>query len=43
MFPESNIHGRFRRHLLTLNKSLELELDTDAKKIKSKTTNSSQS
>lgn len=30
----------FQKHLLTLNKSLELELDTDAKRVKSKKTNS---
>lgn len=28
MFLESNIYGHFGRHLLTLDKSLELELDT---------------
>lgn len=36
IFIGGNIYGRFRRHLLTLNKSLELEMDTDAKRIKSK-------
>lgn len=36
IFIGGNIYGHFRRHLLTLNKSLELELDTDAKRIKSK-------
>lgn len=33
MFLGSNIYGHFRRHLLTLSKSLELDLDADAKKI----------
>lgn len=36
MFLGSNIYGHVRRHLLTLNKSLELEQYTDAKRIKSK-------
>lgn len=40
---EGSIYGCFRRHLLTSNKSLELELYTDARRIKSEKTNSPQS
>lgn len=42
MFLGSNIYGHFRRHLLTLNKSLELERRTDAQRIKSEKANSPQ-
>ena len=39
MFLGSSIYGHFRRRFLTLNESLELELDAAAKRIKSKKTN----
>lgn len=42
MFLGSSIYGHFRRRFLTLNESLELELDAAAKRIKSKKTNSLQ-
>lgn len=42
MLCGSSIYGKFRRYLLTLNKSLELELCTDAKRIKSNKINGPQ-